>query len=423
MEHKLYTDLVDQLRNGKVIVMAGTGVSIEATGNSNSRASWKGLIQDGLKRASAIDPSITSDWLARCEEELSSGNLDDMLSVAEKVSKRLGAPDSGEWSRWLRESVGTIIATDKHLPNAIAQLSVPVATTNYDEILDKVIGPGVSWLQPVRIQRVLEGLDRAVAHLHGHWEDPRSVILGIRSYDTIRNDPLTQLLQNTLVVANCLVFIGVNDGLSDPNWAPITNMLKTVMASSERRHYILCLDDALQDMHNRYSPARIFPIAYGSHHSELAPFVEQLAQDAGRSAPKTVTKVGIGIITDGSRVVLARRRKLEGALDWTFPAGFVRRSEGDTAAAWSAVSDEILDETALKVELVQNLGERIHPDADLPCIYFHARVKSGKLKNGQPKENLEVRWVEADDVFRYISEASVFEPVREILRALGTRTI
>jgi hypothetical protein len=54
-----------------------------------------------LKSLTGVDEK----WAKRVHDEIDSGDLDDMLSAAEKISRKLGAPGGGEYSRWLRETI------------------------------------------------------------------------------------------------------------------------------------------------------------------------------------------------------------------------------------------------------------------------------------------------------------------------------
>lgn len=64
----------------------------------------------------------------------------------------------------------------------LSTLGVKFATTNYDGIIEEVIGsPPVTWKEDAKVERVIRDDDQAVLHLHGYWDQPESVILGIRS--------------------------------------------------------------------------------------------------------------------------------------------------------------------------------------------------------------------------------------------------
>src|SRR5271166_4968358 len=102
----LKNDLRAQIERGQVVAIVGAGVSIGAT-NGNPLASWTGLLEDGVNRCCEVAlPRSRTDWKEIALREVHSNDLDDLLSVATKVETELGAPDGGEYGRWLRETVG-----------------------------------------------------------------------------------------------------------------------------------------------------------------------------------------------------------------------------------------------------------------------------------------------------------------------------
>ena len=64
----------------------------------------------------------------------------------------------------------------------LVALDLPLVTTNYDDLIENVAGlRSVTWKDPRNVTRSVRGDDRRVLHLHGHWNEPDSVVLGIRS--------------------------------------------------------------------------------------------------------------------------------------------------------------------------------------------------------------------------------------------------
>ncbi|MDQ3698850.1 MAG: hypothetical protein M3373_12645 [Gemmatimonadota bacterium] len=120
-------DLRAEIAGGDVLVIAGTGVSVGAT--TSSVASWPGLILDGVERCVAIKPKLGAKWVSRRREDVESGNLNDLLAVAERVAEELGAPRGGEYRRWLRETVGALRAERREVIEALRDLGVTLATT------------------------------------------------------------------------------------------------------------------------------------------------------------------------------------------------------------------------------------------------------------------------------------------------------
>ena len=120
-------------------MVVGSGVSLTAT-HGAPVASWTGLIADGIQTAEAQRPDLPAGWASRAREELEGGSLDELLIVAEKVARALGPPTGGTWRHWLRRTVGGLRAIDPRVPLALGNLGVPLATTNYDDILSETTG-------------------------------------------------------------------------------------------------------------------------------------------------------------------------------------------------------------------------------------------------------------------------------------------
>ncbi|MBV9165993.1 MAG: SIR2 family protein [Solirubrobacterales bacterium] len=153
-----------------------------------------------------------------------------------------------------------------------------MATTNYDSLIEGVSGwERVTWTEAGGMQRALQGDDNAVVHLHGHWRDPVSVVLGVRSYDELTASGVPQALQRAIATMSSLLFVGVGSGLSDPNVGPLRAWLAATFPGSEYRHYRLCLNDEVDELVELHAPHdRIFPVAYGDRHDQLAEFLGAL---------------------------------------------------------------------------------------------------------------------------------------------------
>jgi hypothetical protein len=81
-----------------------------------------------------------------------------MLSAAEKISRKLGAPDGGEYRRWLRETIRELKAEHRDVLEALRDLKVALATTNYDGLIEEVTKlPAVTWMDGAKVERVVRG--------------------------------------------------------------------------------------------------------------------------------------------------------------------------------------------------------------------------------------------------------------------------
>lgn len=282
----LIADLQEEIAKGRVLAIVGAGVSVGAT-DRHPHASWIGLLESGVDRCLSVAQPLPAGWEDRVRGDIHSGDMIDLLSAAEKISSKLGSPSGGEYRRWLRETVGSLPLKDRSVLEALRDLGVPIATTNYDDLFEEVtdLDP-VTWQDGAQVERVLRKDDQAILHLHGFWKKPESVILGIRSYEEILGNAHAQNILHVLRTVSTLLFIGYGEGLADPNFGPFLQWTRKVFAGSEYRHYRLCRDSEVDKLRQLHPPEeRIFILPYGPNHSDLAPFLRRLkvAKAVGRT--------------------------------------------------------------------------------------------------------------------------------------------
>jgi hypothetical protein len=156
------------------ILVVGAGVSLAS---ASSARSWKRLVEhriDYANEAGALDDSLADALRARLASKVPS----ELIEVASEVEQRLRAR-SGEFERWLTESVGDLKVSDSALIRALRRLGVKIATTNYDLLLTQNGGPPpYTWQQPQQCLRVLFGDEEGIVHLHGVYSDAESVVFG-----------------------------------------------------------------------------------------------------------------------------------------------------------------------------------------------------------------------------------------------------
>jgi hypothetical protein len=319
MGNDLQADLRGLVTRRRILVIVGAGVSISATKHA-AAASWTGLLTLGAAHCRKVNPALDDAWEKRLIGEITSGDLDDMLSAAEKISHKLQAPDGGEFTRWLRETVGALQIREPAVLEALRDLRVPLATTNYDDLLDRVTQlPAVTWRDQAKVFRVLRGEEQAILHLHGYWDEPQSVVLGIRSYEDVRKDPHAQAVIRALAMTQSLLFVGCGDGLSDPNFKPFRSWLREVNSGNEARHYRLALAKEVAAFHKQHQPEeRVLVLPYGEKHAELAGFLRSLAPtvEAVVLSPPGTPRTSGGTQRTASPTEEARRRLSPAILEY-----------------------------------------------------------------------------------------------------------
>jgi hypothetical protein len=277
---ELREDLRAGVANGRMLAVVGAGVSIAASGDPDI-ASWTGLLRDGTERCVAVAGSLPEGWAERVRAEIDSGDLDELLSAAEKIARKLGSPCGEEYARWLHDTVGSLHARERSLIEAIRDLGLPIATTNYDGLLEEVTGlPPVTWREGARVERVIRGDEPAILHLHGFWAEPESVVLGIRSYEQVLGDAHAQTMMRAIRATRGLLFIGCGAGIGDPDFDALLRWTRTVFEGSGYRHFQLCLEREADDLQRLHPPEeRLTALPYGSGHEHLEPFLRCLRPD------------------------------------------------------------------------------------------------------------------------------------------------
>ena len=204
--------------------------------------------------------------------------MDELLSAAENVSTKLGAPKGGEFRRWLREIVGSLNPQRPDVIEALEASGVKLATTNYDGLIEKVTGlPPVTWMEVAKVERLIRGDDNGVLHLHGYWDKPESVILGIRSYQKVMGDAHAQNVLRALQTMKTLLFVGFGSGLKDPNFGQLLRWTGAVFSQGEYRRFRLAKEDEVDAMQKEHPPEqRLFVLSFGKDHSDLGPFLRKL---------------------------------------------------------------------------------------------------------------------------------------------------
>jgi len=120
--------------------------------------------------------------------------------------------------------------------------------------------------------------------------------------------------------------------------------------------------------------------------------------------------VSVAIITDGGKVLMARRRASEGEISWVFPGGAIEAGESPEEAAVREVDEE----TGLKVEVIKVLGDRVHPKSKVPMHYVAVRPVGGEARVADDEELDAVAWIAHSEIAEYVPYG-LFGPVQEYL--------
>jgi formylglycine-generating enzyme required for sulfatase activity len=287
--HEFETDLRKMIGRGQVVAVVGSGVSAATT----SRApTWRGLITSAVERCRTLGAG--DKWCQRTLGLLEpDSDADMLLSAAELVHQKL-REHGGEFARWLRDTFAELRPDNPTVIQLLTSLGTPLVTTNYDDLIEKVTSlKHVTWKDSRNVARVVRGEDQRVLHLHGHWDEPDSVVLGIRSYEAVKGSEHTQAVMRALGITKSFLFIGCGDeGLGDPNFGNFLSWLKAIEtdAGVEHRHYRLVRKQ------DEFEPqGRLYPLVYGNDFADLPRCLERLRPQAeplpGRDQRKPAVRV------------------------------------------------------------------------------------------------------------------------------------
>lgn len=275
----LLDDLRKKLQARQVVVVVGAGVSIAATSNAPV-ASWRGLLESGIARCVELG-RVDGEWAASQRATLGLNDASSWLQVADAVTLSLGGLHHGEFGDWLNDTIGELAPTAAGLGliRALVELEAPITTTNYDGLLEAGSGfDAATWLDGARSQDILRGDEPGIVHLHGYYKDPKSVVLGHSSYEGLLQNPSAQALLRAVGALRSLVLIGFGAGLEDPNFSAFRQYMAEAFSQSHYRHFRLVLESEASELRQQHDvDERIELLAYGTKHSDLEPFLRDLA--------------------------------------------------------------------------------------------------------------------------------------------------
>jgi predicted ATPase len=288
MQPMLLHQLQRQITQGRAVVVVGAGVSIAST-KGNPVASWKGLLSNGVEYCEQAVAGLPDGWAEHVRWQIASGDVEEMIFAAENISRRLGRP-GGHYRLWLRSAFEDLHAADPSLLRCIDQLASLVATTNYDGLIEEVTKRQTrTWREDYAFDALANGGDRMVLHLHGYWEDPLSIVLGVRSYEDVLRSTQAQLIQKIMAATSTFIFVGFGAGLDDPNFSALRAHMAELFTGSGYGHFRLCTDQELAEYNERHAGTEpVSLVAYGDSVEKLGPFLEGLL-GAVRQPPADVS--------------------------------------------------------------------------------------------------------------------------------------
>jgi hypothetical protein len=265
------------IADSSLVVVCGAGTSLAATRN-DARAGWRGFIDHALGWSERNRITFDGmDGIARARSDLESR---DFISAADKVQRALEI--AGEWTRFLTETFQELELQDARLLEAIGALGCPIATTNYDTLIEAALRiPSIRWGSPSFTQ-ALRRQTVGVAHMHGVWTEPTSVVFGSYSYGRLTSAEPFRTLETAMGLRSSMLFVGVGDGIEDPNLGQLIHYLDTHFRDAGITHYRLVTN---RDLGSVPRTSVVKPVVFGDDPStDLLAFIESMGMRNPRGA-------------------------------------------------------------------------------------------------------------------------------------------
>lgn len=292
----LITSLMDDLEimrasaaSGQLIAVIGAGASIGLASDKTPSLNWPQLIKHLYGYAhehGKIEASQFTRWL----DTIDSGDIDELLGAAEFVSRKVGGRGGLLYARWLEEVFGkqNAISSGK-LRDAICKLSkarIPLCTLNYDTLIERCTRQSpITLSEPRAVMEWARRESGGVLHLHGVWNDPSTVVLGISDYREATSSSFRDALQRSISTLNRLVFVGCGETLYDPNLSSLLKWLRETLGGAGLQHYALVRASEVEaKKRDALWQGLVTPISYGENYEDLPKFIlEQLTASQQRS--------------------------------------------------------------------------------------------------------------------------------------------
>ncbi|SKU29000.1 Uncharacterised protein [Mycobacteroides abscessus subsp. massiliense] len=275
-------DISEKIASGRdVVIILGTGFS-SAVADDPTNASWPGLLSAGVEYLETNGLFSNPVLRASIESDIEIGTSIDgsfLLSAGQKIASLMNRDASPHFAAFLRDTIGRLkVGHGKELlGEVIADLNVPVITTNYDLLFEEISNrPSATWLDARRFRSAITSQTADVVHLHGVWDNPQSVVLTPVDYETILHSSEVEALRQAIGVLKTIIFIGYGAGLNDPHFTQLWRFLKPLLAENVV-HYTLCREQDLLGINQANSDNAIIPVAYGDKYEDLGNFLKQLA--------------------------------------------------------------------------------------------------------------------------------------------------
>jgi hypothetical protein len=283
-------EVIESIRDGKLVIVTGTGVSMQTVGYpatpNTEVAGWLGLLKNGLPycKRHNLQESDDTDVV---ELQLSKNTTENLIAAAQQIHTWIDRKNGNPRYFWLKESIGQLKVQNPSLINALdalAKLGGILTTLNYDDLLEKTTSRlPLHWKQQLEIDQHLFGNSKShVLHIHGYWEEPLSIVLDRTSYEEISTDIIMQQLMQRFARWERFLFVGCRGTFLDPNFQTLLKWSNVALKTARHRHFVLCREEDEATLLSELRPfgTLLEPLVFGKSFSELSQYLESLATDS-----------------------------------------------------------------------------------------------------------------------------------------------
>ncbi|CAF3762572.1 unnamed protein product [Rotaria sordida] len=284
-------DPIQKLKNdialNNVVIFIGSGVSIYTANDEQKVSDWKGLLKHGLQQC------YHSGWMSDEEFEdfdtkfnSSTAEVDDYLLAADQIKTYFQMENdkinNDLYKTWLRETVGNLSAKRLDLVKSIGELGCLILTTNYDSLLEDVLGKkSLRWNEYYSngIDDSLENLKDYILHVYGHFEDIDSIIFSSHDYYRLFENESRQSKLREIMETKTLLFIGYDVGIFDLNFYSLLKWISFVTDDKPSSMYKLVKSNKYNMFHQISDTSfleNIKEVPYGNNAEDLLEFLKNL---------------------------------------------------------------------------------------------------------------------------------------------------
>jgi len=282
-QHNLIENLKKDIAEGLVVVVTGTGVSIaicqDQLVDGFHVARWNGLLKHGINQCQNVENVLNDGGADAINSMIDFGESDFLITAAELISQRLNGKSPGSFHRWLKDSIGTLTPTHPELIQILAESRIPLLTLNYDGLMEEITKRvPVTWDERDKVEEIIRHHRYdSIIHLHGYFDKPDSIVLGLASYNKVSKDPHTETVLRLFTLDHTILFIGCDGTLQDPNFTRLIEWGREALKESTHKHYVLCQKSNKNNLIKILRDAPwLVPIEYGENYDDLLPFLQSL---------------------------------------------------------------------------------------------------------------------------------------------------